>query len=336
MKNNYHLPKKVGILYSDVKRKYFPTKMQYITERGAYSDAKIISGYLKKMGIQTALYPGNSNLPLTLKKNKPDLVINLVDSFKGNEFLASAVLGVLEMLEIPYTGAGLLGQSLNYNKFLIKKIFVQNGIPVPNYQLFDRANEPISSSLRFPLITKLNEIHGSVEITDDSVVESESDLRRRLKYLINTYQQSVLVEEYVVGVEVTAVVLEGFKKKVYLGEVVINDNSVGKYKFKKFEYEWLEKYEGAVRYQKYQDKVLCEYAKKAFQILDMSDYGRFDVRIDPSGRYFFLDANTNPQLGPHNHDSPVGMVLHLYGVPFSETLRRILLNTMKQWSGRQY
>jgi len=97
-----------------------------------------------------------------------------------------------------------------------------------------------------------------------------------------------------------------------------------------------EKYEGAVRYQKYQDKVLCEYAKKAFQILDMSDYGRFDVRIDPSGRYFFLDANTNPQLGPHNHDSPVGMVLHLYGVPFSETLRRILLNTMKQWSGRQY
>jgi len=96
--------------------------MQYITERGAYSDAKIMAGYLKRMGISVALYPGNSKLPFLLKKGKPDMVINLVDSFKGNEFLASAVLGVLEMLEIPYTGAGLLGQSLNYNKFLIKKI----------------------------------------------------------------------------------------------------------------------------------------------------------------------------------------------------------------------
>lgn len=308
--------------------------MHYITERGAYTDAKIISEYLKRMGIITTLFPGNSNLPIVLKKCKPDLVINLVDSFKGNEFLASAVLGVLEMLEIPYTGAGLLGQSLNYNKFLIKKIFDQNGIPVPNYQLFIRANEPVSTSLRYPLITKLNEIHGSVEITDDSIVESETDLRKRLKYLIGTYQQSVLVEEYVVGKEVTAVVLEGYKKKVYLGEVVIDDESNGKYVYKKFEYEWLEKYDGFVKYQKYSDKVLCEYVKKAFQILDMSDYGRFDIRIDYSGRYFFLDANTNPQLGPYNHDSPVGKVLKLYGIPFSGILKRILLNTVKEWSNK--
>jgi len=222
----------------------------------------------------------------------------------------------------------------NYKWFLIKKIFIQNGIPVPNYQLFNTSREPINSTLRFPLITKLNEIHGSVEITDDSVVESEGDLRKRLKYLIGTYQQSVLVEEYIVGTEVTAVLLEGFKKKVYLGEIVINDESDGKYKFKKFEYEWLEKYEGVIKYQKYQDKVLCEYVKKAFQILDMSDYGRFDIRIDSSGRYFFLDANTNPQLGPYNHDSPVGIVLNMYGVNFSEILRRILLNTTKQWGDK--
>lgn len=105
--------------------------MHYITERGAYTDAKIISEYLKRMGIITTLFPGNSNLPIVLKKCKPDLVINLVDSFKGNEFLASAVLGVLEMLEIPYTGAGLLGQSLNYNKFLIKRFLIRMESPSP-------------------------------------------------------------------------------------------------------------------------------------------------------------------------------------------------------------
>lgn len=335
MRKNGQFPNKIGIIYSDVKRKYFPTRMQYLTERGAFSDAKIISGYLTKMGIETALYPGNSNLPFVLKRSKPNLVINLVDSFKGNEFLASAVLGVLEMLEIPYTGAGLLGQSLNYNKFLIKKIFVQNGIPVPNYQLFNKSSDPLSPTLRFPLITKLNEIHGSVEITDESIVETERQLRRRIKYLTRTYSQSVLVEEFVVGEEITAIVLEGINKKVYLGEVVIKEDS-SKFRYKKFDYEWLEEYEGFIEYQKYHDRVLAEYAKRAFQILDMSDYGRFDIRIDSSGRYYFLDANTNPQLGPKEHDSPVGIVLDLYGVSFSEILRRIISNTVKQWSIKNY
>ena len=115
------LPKKVGLIYSEVKREYFPTEVQYLTEKDALHDAQIIAKYLEAMGIKAYMHPGDPKLPERLRKHKPDLAINLVGSVKGNEYLSSTIPAVLELLEIPYTGAGILGESLSYNKFLIKK-----------------------------------------------------------------------------------------------------------------------------------------------------------------------------------------------------------------------
>ena len=154
MANGKDLPKKIAVLFSDVKRSYFPTESQYITEKGAEDDAKIIARYIHSLGIDTHLLSGDSNLPLNLKKIKPDIAINLVDSFKGFENLSSSIPGVLEILEIPYTGADILGMSLDTNKFVIKKLLEQNGVPVPRFQLFATPNDPIDPTLRFPLISK--------------------------------------------------------------------------------------------------------------------------------------------------------------------------------------
>src|SRR3989344_8063308 len=214
MKNGYELPKKVGIIYSDVKREYFPTESQYITEKDAERDAKRISSYLEKLGIKSFLYPGNSSLTGKLKKEKPDIVLNLVDSLKGTENLSAAFPGVLEVLDIPYTGADILGMSIGSSKFLVKKLFQQNGIPVPNHQLVSTPSDYLIPTLRYPLISKLDEIHGAVEITDDAVSESEKHLRERLKFLIGTYKQPVIIEEFIVGRELTAMLLEGLNKKV--------------------------------------------------------------------------------------------------------------------------
>ena len=52
-KNNHSLPKRVGIIYSDVKREYFPTEVQYITEKTALPDAEKIAQYLNQPHIKT-------------------------------------------------------------------------------------------------------------------------------------------------------------------------------------------------------------------------------------------------------------------------------------------
>ncbi len=322
------LPGRVDIIYSDVQREFFPTEALYITEKDADQDARLIGEYLAALGISVLLHPGNAELPVHLRKNKPEMVINLVDSVKGVESLASAIPGVLELLEIPYTGADVLGLSLDTNKFLIKKILQQNGIPVPYYQLFNAPDDPLDSMLRFPLISKLNAIHGSVEITRDAVSENEKQLRKRLRYLIRTYKQPVLVEEFISGREITAIVLHEKKKKVYLAEKVFS-HIENKYVFLTFEDQWMSGTNPAFHYKKYHDPLLAEYVKKAFNVTRMADYGKFDIRLDQSGRYFFIDTNCNPAFGPKEQDVALSVILDLYGISFYEILKHLIENTMR-------
>lgn len=328
------LPKRVGIVYSEVQRADFPTESLYITEKDTELDAQLIGEYLATLGISVQLYPGNADLPGRLRKKKPDMVINLVDSVKGKESLASAIPGVLELLDIPYTGADMLGLSLDTNKFLIKKLLQQNGVPIPYYQLFNSPKDYLDPLLRFPLISKLNAIHGSVEITQDAVSENEKQLRKRLRYLIQTYEQPVLVEEFISGREITAIVLQEKKTKVYLAEKIFT-HAEGPYVFLTFEQQWLGKIDSAFHYAAYEDRLLQEYVKKAFEVGKMAGYAKFDVRLDQSGRYFFIDTNCNPALGPKEADVAISRIMDLYGVSFYEILKRLITNTMREASRRK-
>lgn len=331
---SFELPQKVAVLYSDVRREYFVTEALFITEQDADKDARLIGDYLGLLGLTVHLYPGNASLPEYLRQDKPELVINLVDSVKGDETLSATIPGVLELLDIPYTGADILGLSLDSNKFLVKKLLQQNGVPVPNYQLFDKPSDYLNPTLRFPLISKLNAIHGSVEITQDAVSENEKHLRKRLRHLIRTYKQPVLVEEFIVGREITAILLEGLNKKVYLAEKMFS-HSEGKYVFLTFEDTWLSKGEPAFHYVKYEDPILKEYVKKAFEVASMYDYAKFDVRLDQSGRYFFIDTNCNPAFGPKELDVALSVILDLYGISFYEILKRLILNTVRDAQGKK-
>lgn len=328
------LPAKVAILYSDVQRKFFPTEAQYITEKDAEDDARLIGEYLATLGVTVLLYPANASLPQRLRQDNPDMVINLVDSVKGDESLAAAIPGVLELLEIPYTGAGILGLSLDTNKFLVKKLLQQNGVPVPHYQLFNTPEDLLDPTLRFPLISKLNAIHGSVEITRDAVSENEKQLRKRLRYLMRTYDQPVLVEEFISGREITAIVLEEKKKKIYLAEKVFTRPGV-KYTFLTFEDQWLSQPNAAFYYTRYGDPLLKAYVRRAFEVARMADYAKFDIRLDQSGRYFFIDSNCNPAMGPKELDVALSVILDLYGISFYETLKRLVVNTLRDARKKQ-
>ncbi len=322
------LPQKVALIFSDVRREYFPTEAQYITEKDAQDDAEIISGYLRALGITPILHAGNAAMPAWLRKENPDMVLNLVDSVKGEESLASAIPGVLELLGIPYTGSGILGLSLDTNKFVIKKLLQQNGVPVPNYQLFNSSENYMDPAIRFPLISKLNAIHGSVEITDDAVSENEKQLRKRLRRLISIYKQPILVEEFICGREITAIVLqEKKKKKVYLAEKIFK-NTDKKYQFLTFEDQWLTEMNAAFHYVKFDDPLLKEYVKMAFNVTKMTGYAKFDVRLDQSGRYFFIDSNCNPALGPKELDVALSVILDLHGIGFEETIKRLIVSAM--------
>lgn len=320
------LPKKVAVIYSDVRREYFLTEDEYISEVGADVYANDIAQYILKMGIDVICLACDKNIANNLKKYKPCMVLNLVDSVRGQSNLGSSIIGLLEIMNIPYTGAGILGWSIGTNKFVMYQLMQSNGIPVPNHQLVSSYSEMIDPNLRYPLFPKLNVEHSSIGIDENSICENEKQLRFKLKELIEKYKQPILIDEFIAGIEVTSAVLESVNTKVYTvkrstGQETKEDVMTFNKKWKDWE---------NINYEKYDQPYLKEYVKKTFDILKMSDYARIDIRIDASGRFYFIDPNCNPFFGPIKEThATYSIILDMYGIDFEETLKRIFANTLK-------
>lgn len=327
MSNNEELPlpKKVAIIYSDVKREYFTTEDEYISEVGADIYANDIAQYVLKMGIDVVCFACDDHVADNLKSYKPCMVLNLVDSVRGQSNLGSSIIGLLEILGIPYTGAGTLGWSIGTNKYLMYQLMQANGIPVPNHQLITNYNDMIDPVLRYPLFPKLNVEHSSIGIDQNSICENEKQLKFKVKELIEKYKQPVLIDEFIAGIEVTAAVLESVNTKVY--SVTRSTTNETREDVMTFDKKW--KNWDNIIYEKYDAPNLKEYVKKTFDVLKMSDYARIDVRIDAAGRFYFIDPNANPFFGPVKEThATYSIILDMYGIDFTETLKRIFTNTL--------
>ncbi|ABO50321.1 D-alanine--D-alanine ligase [Desulforamulus reducens MI-1] len=156
---------------------------------------------------------------------KIDVGYDLVEQLKGNEiqvaFLAlhgkygedGTIQGLLEMLDIPYTGSGVLASALAINKIATKKIFKMEGIPTPAFSVITKKEVEDKSlqeaALRaikevgVPAVVKANTQGSTIGITFVHVKEKMAEaIESALKY-----DQDVLVEQFVAGTEVTASVL---------------------------------------------------------------------------------------------------------------------------------
>ena len=317
------LPKKVAILYSDVKREYFTSDETYLSEEGADLYAAEVAKYISKMGIEVTTIAGDDQMTQNLQKFAPDMAMNLIDSVRGQSSLGSSIPGVLEVLHIPYTGAGTLGWALGTNKFLMYQLMQSSGIPVPTHQLVTSISDMIDPELRYPLFPKLNYEHSSIGVATDSICHNEKELRAKLKDLFTIFKQPVLIDEFIAGIEVTASVLDGLNTKVYAVQRKVGEGIEDVVTFDKKWKDYLD-----MTYIKYEDPILKEYVKEAFNLLKMSDYARFDIRIDAAGRYYFIDPNANPFFGPPKEThATYSMILDMYGVTFEETLKRMFINT---------
>jgi D-alanine-D-alanine ligase len=316
--------KKIAILYSDAQRQYFPTEQLYITEVEVKGRAKLIAEILENRGFTVDLFPGDAKLHTALLKFKPDKVINLVDSVYGQEYLAGTIPATLELLQIPYTGSGLLAISINANKYLSKSLLEQYGVTTPKYQLIRHANDEIDEELDFPLFVKLNENHGSLEVSEGSVCFDAKMAKSQIDYLYKTYQQPILLEEFIAGREITVVLVDGGNRKIYAAEKIFHRSTDDPFKkIVTFDDNWLTK-EDTITYEKYElPPAVKKDAKKAFNILKIEDYAKFDFRLDEAGRHYLIDVNVNPALGPSEHCA-IGSILKIHGISFPSFLDRLV------------
>lgn len=327
------MSKKVAVIvYSEANRLDFPSDALYETEAEVYPRSKIVKPHIEKLGYQVELLPGNADLIKKLQKIKPAIVFNLVDSMYGKEELCPVIPAMLEAVRIPYTGAGMEGQLFNMDKYLTKMMMRENGIGVPPFQLFSHFEERLSPDMEFPLIVKLNRLHGSVEINQEAVVENNNQLKKRLKYILSKYKGQAIVEKYIPGTEITAMIVDDKIDPIILGEERIMLRPQ-KYKMYGFEEAWSD--EELYDVKKYPlKKKLKKEIKKAFDILMMRDYARFEIIIDNEGNHFFIDANSNPAFGPVEAGEAFGHMLKMYNIPFVKVAKKIVDNALSRFNAK--
>lgn len=157
---------------------------------------------IKSGGYEAEFFEGDLSLVERLPKYRPTICFNICESHFGDAREAQ-VPSLLEMMRIPYTGSKVLTLALALDKPMTKRVLTYHDLPTPDFQSFERADEPLGDDMKFPLFVKPSREGTGMGVSKESIVRNEKELREQVDYLLNKYHQTVLVESYIEGREVT-------------------------------------------------------------------------------------------------------------------------------------
>ena len=157
-------------------------------------------------GHECEFLEGDVTLIDTVRKFKPDICFNICEGHFGDA-RESQVPALLEMLRIPYTGSQVMTLALTLDKPMTKRVLTYHDLPTPPFQVFERVDDPISSEMTFPMFVKPSREGTGMGISSDSIVKNEAELREQVRYVLNRYKQTALVERFIEGREVTVGVI---------------------------------------------------------------------------------------------------------------------------------
>src|SRR5687768_15327333 len=321
--------KLVAVAYSFVEKDRFPTEDAYIAEKEVEDRAQQVLKEIKKLGLEAKGYQADQYFLTNILVDRPDVIVNLVDTIRGKDKLASAVPAFLEYANIPFTGCGVTGMVIGSNRHLFKELLESNNIPTPQYKFIKDLRSNTPPAFDPPYIVKLNESGGSMGIDNRAVKETVAQVLKKVEDLQGDYKIPVLVEKFIDGQEITGIIFEdGKTRHVFLARKKFGLKPDGKH-----EYTSIESYDNpnAATYRLVEEeleKKLTELCEKAFEILRFTDYAKFDIRVDENdGTHYFIDCNPNTSFGPG--DQPMTEVMKLHGIEFKEILSSLLSKHVK-------
>jgi D-alanine-D-alanine ligase len=311
-----------------------------LSEVGVLEEKEDISRALQASGYRCSIINVDSDVQRLmdfLTKDKPDVIFNLCESI-GNEAIHEMhVAGIYELLGILYTGSNPLTLGTALNKVRAKELLAYNQLPTPRFQLFDSANKiSVDEQLNFPLIVKPSREDASVGIESSSVVSNLSELKKRIRFVIERFDQPALVEEYIDGRELNIAII-GNKKPLVLPISEIDMSTLPK-KYRRiisYNAKWMkdtEEYEHTrgvcpADLPVELETQIKEIALKAFQILGCRDYARIDVRLSADNKPFILEVNPNPDI---SDDAGFARSARAHGFTFEELICKIVESALER------
>jgi D-alanine-D-alanine ligase len=287
---------------------------------------------LKSEGYQVSLFniEDDLNRLQQLLQEPPDVIFNLVEMFRSNPQLESAVAGLFDLHEIPYTGAAPFGLQLCQHKAITKQLLMKQGIATPGYRLLRSPRIGRAHGLRYPLIVKPGREDASVGVEAESVVYDYGQLVKRVNVVFESFQPPVLVEEFIPGKELHVAVLGNDRPQVLpiieydFSDLPEEHPAIITYNVKWNPLDQAYHKVHAICPAEIPPKVeetVRDQALQAFQATMCRDYARIDMRLTESDTPCVLEVNPNPDL---TEGVSFMQSAELAGMSFPQTLAKIV------------
>lgn len=294
---------KVKIIFSSG-GKYNKSAQQQVAEDETLKVVKKVSAALESTGHSAEMVKITPSKIESVRKINADAVFNLVE-WAGKDYpLAVKVLKNLEACNIPYTGADSKSYEWCCDKISMKKMFDNLKISTPVWTYIDTndSDEQIESkisNLPFPIIIKPAYEHCAIGIDTRSVIHKRKGALGKIKRLLETYKEPVIVEQFIEGREFTTTVLKNHKLHTFPPSEVVFKNKLLD-NLLSFKTKWVkpeEAYGSKIVGDKLLSKALVSMSRKIFKKMNCKGYVRIDFRMD-NNKIYVLEVNINPSILP--------------------------------------
>ena len=229
------------------------------------------------------------------------------------------VQGALELLDIPYTGSGVMASSIAMDKIMTKRIWRFEGLPTPDWRMVDsaEATRDALQALGAPMIVKPARDGSSIGLTK----VMNADECAKAYELAAQYDAEVLCEQFIAGDETTCPVLGTGAKAAALPVIRIVAHE-GNYDYQNKYFTDTTQYHCPSGLPAAEEAEIQRIVEKAFRTLGCRGWARADIMIRASDRKpFLLEINTSPGMTGH---SLVPMAARASGVSYENLCLGIL------------
>ena len=258
-----------------------------------------------------------------IRKGKFDLAFNMCEGIDGIATLESAVISVLELFKIPFTGATSYTAAVCLRKHVINGLLEKSGLPIPRFTVVRRGDPLVS--VGYPAIVKPAAEDASLGVEQRSVVRNARQLAERTTAMLDAWDE-LLVQRYVDGREVNVGILGD--TVLPIAEIDFSHMPRGRWRIVTYQSKWetgsVDDLGSTPRCPaRLPSKVAAEVrrvALRAWKLVGGCGYGRVDLRIDANGQPWILEVNANPDIAP---DAGLARMARVAGIEYGPLIRSI-------------
>ncbi|MBO1513615.1 D-alanine--D-alanine ligase [Metabacillus bambusae] len=314
----------------------------YINENGEWIRGNALEAPVKEVSTLKLQDGGNTVSPVSLNtelfpsnlkgQEKLDVIFPLLHGPNGED---GTVQGLLELLNIPYVGNGVLASAAGMDKVIMKNLFAQAGLAQAKYVSFiksdyekspEAAHKQVEDALGYPCFVKPANLGSSVGINK---CKDQQSLENAIKEAFE-FDRKIIIEEGIVGREIEVAVIGNDEPACSV---------VGEIAPKKEFYDYKAKYEdgdtdliipGNITEKEYE--TIKEMAITSFKAIDGSGLVRADFFLTEDGEALINEVNTMPGFTPY---SMFPLLWKHTGVEYPQLIEKLVNLALERFEQKQ-